>query len=201
MWWYHFIMCLTLYCFNYYLIKVKPTRNKEIIVCSLAEILVYYMSRVCQKMYVVKLYYSQYCLAYFQFYVNLLVFPIITKLLNCVRWQHYGGQHNCNTKNEKLVPSVVTSSFHTQQTPEHHQQQHQNQQVVTALNGNAMTGCALSPVASNPNPNAGMNSVALHRTLSVPGMDQSTEQLQSMHSNASSFPNYTGLTIPNQSEY
>lgn len=108
------------------------------------------------------------------------------------------------TKNGTLVPSVVTSSFHTQQTQEHHQQQqqqqHQNQQVVTALNGNAMAGCGLSPVAANSNPTAGMNPVALHRTLSVPGMDQSTDQLQSMHSNASSFPNYTGLTIPNQSE-
>jgi hypothetical protein len=102
--------------------------------------------------------------------------------------------------NSVSVPSLVTNSFHTQQTQESHQQpQHpQNQQVVTALNGSPMAGCGISPAAANSNHNAGMNSVALHRTLSVPGMDQSTEQLQSMHSNASSFPNYTGLTIPNQ---
>ena len=110
------------------------------------------------------------------------------------------------TKNETLVPSMVTNSFQTQQTREHPQQQQpqqqQNQQVVTALNGNTMTGCGLSPpVAVNSNATAGMNPVALHRPLSVPNMDQSTEQFQSLHSNASSFPNYSGLTIPNQSEY
>ena len=105
-----------------------------------------------------------------------------------------------------LVPSLVTNSFHTQQTQEsHHQPQQQppNQQVVTALNGNTMAGCGISPVAANSNPTAGMNgmsSVSLHRAMPVPGMDQQSEHLQSVHSNASSFPSYTGLTIPNQSE-
>ena len=108
------------------------------------------------------------------------------------------------------VPSMVTNSFHTQQTPEpgnqHHEQPHhqqpQNHQVVAALqNGTAMTGCGLSPAVANPNPAAGMNTCAgIHRTISVPAMDQPTEQLQSIHSNASSFPSYTGLNIPNQSE-
>jgi hypothetical protein len=104
---------------------------------------------------------------------------------------------------------LVTNSFHTQQTQESHQQpqQPQNQQVVTGLNGGSYAGCGISPAAANSNPNAGINSVALqyqnnnHRTISVPGMDQPTEQqLQSVHSSTSSFPNYTGLTIPNQSE-
>ena len=100
---------------------------------------------------------------------------------------------------------MVTNSFHTQHTQESPQQQHQQhhpnqQQVVTALNGNAMAGCGLSSVAANSNPSAGMNSVALQRAIAVPGLDQQTEQLQAVHSNASSFPNYTGLAIPNQSE-
>ena len=96
---------------------------------------------------------------------------------------------------------MVTSSFQTQQTQEHHQQQqHQNQQVVAPLHGNTISGGGFAGVAANSNPAAGMNSVALHRTLSVPNMDQSTEPLQSMHSNASAFSNYTGLTLPNQSE-
>ena len=108
-----------------------------------------------------------------------------------------------NHSNETVVPSLVTNSFHTQQTQESHQQtqQPQNQQVVTALNGTSMAGCGLSPGAANSNHTAGINSVSLHRTISVAGMDQPAEQqLQSMHSSASSFPNYTGLTIPNQSE-
>ena len=98
---------------------------------------------------------------------------------------------------------MVTNSFHTQQTQESHQQpqQPQNQQVVTGLNGGSIAGCGISPATANSNHNAGINSVALHRTISVPGMDQPTEQqLQSVHSSTSSFPNYTGLTIPNQSE-
>ena len=102
---------------------------------------------------------------------------------------------------------MVTNSFHTQQTQEPHQQQQPQQQqpqnhhqVVTSLNGNALTGCGLSSITANSNPAAGMNSVALHRPISVPGMDQSTEHLQSMHTNASSFPSYAGYTIPNQSE-
>ena len=123
------------------------------------------------------------------------------------------GQHNQNDdigtnfpgNTNLLVPSMVTNSFHTQHTQESPQQQpHQHlqgqQQVVTALNGNAIAANGLSSVTANSNSSAGMNSVALQRAITLPGLDQQTEQLQSVHSNTSSFPNYTGLTIPNQSE-
>ena len=123
------------------------------------------------------------------------------------------GQHNHNDdigtnfpgNTNLLVPSMVTNSFHTQHTQESPQQQpHQHlqgqQQVVTALNGNAMAANGLSSVTANSNSSAGMSSVALQRAITLPGLDQQTEQLQSVHSNNSSFPNYTGLTIPNQSE-
>ena len=123
------------------------------------------------------------------------------------------GQHNHNDdigtifpgNTNLLVPSMVTNSFHTQHTQESPQQQpHQHlqgqQQVVTALNGNAMAANGLSSVTANSNSSAGMSSVALQRAITLPGLDQQTEQLQSVHSNTSSFPNYTGLTIPNQSE-
>ena len=112
---------------------------------------------------------------------------------------HFSGNTNL------LVPSMVTNSFHTQHTQESPQQQpHQHlqgqQQVVTALNGNAMAANGLSSVTANSNTSAGMSSVALQRAITLPGLDQQNEQLQSVHSNTSSFPNYTGLTIPNQSE-
>ena len=115
-----------------------------------------------------------------------------------------------------IVPSLVTNSFHTQQTqevphpqqqqPQQQQQQQNHPQVVTSLNGgSAITGCGLSPMAANSNPNGGgiSSAVALHRPISVgTGLDQSTEHLQSLHpSNASSFSSYAGYTIPNQSEY
>ena len=114
-----------------------------------------------------------------------------------------------------IVPSLVTNSFHTQQTQEvpHPQQQQPQQQqpqnhphVVTSLNGgSAITGCGLSPMAASSNPNGGgiSSAVALHRPISVgTGLEQSTEHLQSLHpSNASSFSSYAGYTIPNQSEY
>ena len=135
---------------------------------------------------------------------NFVPFPLVLDDLN--------GQQNQNDENKcflgcskTLVPSMVTNSFHTQHTQESPQQQPQQQlqnqqQVVTALNGNAMAANGLPTVAANSNPSAGMNSVALQRAIAVPGLDQQTEQLQSVHSNASSYPNYTGLTIPNQSE-
>ena len=123
------------------------------------------------------------------------------------------GQHNHNDdigtnfpgNTNLLVPSMVTNSFHTQHTQESPQQQpHQHlqgqQQVVTALNGNAMAANGLSSVTANSNTSAGMSSVALQRAITLPGLDQQNEQLQSVHSTTSSFPNYTGLTIPNQSE-
>ena len=103
--------------------------------------------------------------------------------------------------NDTVVPSAVTSSFQTQPTQEHHQQQqHQNQQVFAPLNANTISGGGLAGVITNSNPTADMNSVALQRTLSIPNMDHSTEPLQSTNSNASAFSNYTGLTLPNQSE-
>jgi len=123
---------------------------------------------------------------------------------------NYTDTHQIEKQMDLAVPSMVTNSFHTQQTQEpgnqHHEQPHpqqpQNHQVVAALqNGTAMSGCGLSPAVANPSPAAGMNTCAgIHRTISVPTMDQPTEQLQSIHSNASSFPSYTGLNIPNQSE-
>ena len=103
--------------------------------------------------------------------------------------------------NDTIVPSAVTSSFQTQPTQEHHQQQqHQNQQVFAQLNGNTISGGGLAGVIANSNPTADMNSVALQRSLSIPNIDHSAEPLQSTNSNASAFPSYTGLTLPNQSE-
>ena len=135
-------------------------------------------------------------------YIERYVIILISSQTNTLRLPTYDVP--CKpTSNEIAVPSLVTNSFHTQQTQETHQQpqQPQNQQVVTGLNGSSIAGCGISPAVANSNPNAGINSVALHRTISVPGMDQPTEQqLQTVHSSTSSFPNYTGLSIPNQSE-
>ena len=104
------------------------------------------------------------------------------------------------------MPSVVTSSFHSQQPQENNQHQ-QQQQVVTALNGNStFNGTHLHALASSmrQEPTNPVNGITLQRPLiNITGQHEQNHTdaaaaLQSMSSTA--FPHYSGLTIPNQSK-